>query len=293
MAPYSTDLVSSEGSPSPPPWKPKYMTTLMAMIATVRIGNRRVGMLSFKGNNGHRNNDYVVKRTAHPYDDTDVIDSRAPRFNQGAIGSLALLAFLLGLEWLPAVLAAQLAVGLTFGRQYCLPCLIYFELVQPRFGEGHIEDSRPPRFANMIGIAFLGGATLAFALDAATVGWVLTLIVAALALLAAVSGVCMGCEAYRLSARLRGIARGDQSHPRQVDRAELGLANGSGALVEFSHPLCFECREWERRLMEDERPHVVVDVSARPELAKRYGVAVVPTVVAVAADGTVTERLAP
>jgi thioredoxin-like negative regulator of GroEL len=38
---------------------------------------------------------------------------------------------------------------------------------------------------------------------------------------------------------------------------------------------------------------VVVDVSSRPELAKRYGVAVVPTVVAVAADGTVTQRLAP
>jgi hypothetical protein len=144
-------------------------------------------------------------RTAHPYRDLDVIDSRAPRFNQAVIGSLALLAFLLGLEWLPAVLALQLAIGLTFGRQYCLPCLFYFEVLQPRFGEGRIEDARPPRFANLVGIAVLGGATLAFVLGAATVGWALTLLVAALALLAASTGLCMGCEMYLWLARLRGL----------------------------------------------------------------------------------------
>jgi hypothetical protein len=265
----------------------------MTMIATVRNGNRRVGMLSFRGNKGHRNNDYVADRTAHPYDDTDVIDARAPRFNQAVIGSLSLLAFLLELEWLPALLAAQLALGLTLGRRWCLPCLAYFELVQPRFGEGHIEDSRPPRFANMVGVAFLSGATLAFVLDAGTVGWALTLTVAALALLAAISGLCMGCEMYKLSARLRGVARSGQRHPRHLDPREIGLSNGAGALVEFSHPLCYECREWERRLEESGRPHVVIDVSAHPELAKRYGVAIVPTVVDVGADGTVTRRLAP
>ena len=265
----------------------------MAMIATVRTGKRRVGMLSFRGNKRRRHNDYVAARTAHPYDDTDVIDALAPRFNQAVIGSLALLAFLLGLEWLPAVLSAQLAIGLVLGRRYCLPCLFYFEVIQPRFGEGHIEDSRPPRFANMVGVAFLSVGTVAFALGADAVGWTLTLVVAALALLAAASGLCMGCEMYKLTARLRGVARSGQRHPRRIDPAEIGLSNGSGGLVEFSHPLCFECREWEERLARSERPHVVIDVSARPELAKRYGVAIVPTVVAIAADGTVTQRLAP
>ena len=144
-------------------------------------------------------------RTAHPYEDTDVIDSRAPRTSQAVIGSLALIAFVLDLEWLPALLGLQLAVGLTFGRRYCLPCLLYFEVIQPRFGEGRIEDSRPPRFANMVGVAFLGSATLAFALGAAGVGWALTLVVAALALLAASSGICAGCEMYLLLARLRGL----------------------------------------------------------------------------------------
>jgi hypothetical protein len=144
-------------------------------------------------------------RRADPYRDTDVIDSRAPRFNQGFIGSLALVAFLADLQWLPALLALQLAIGLTFGRQYCLPCLFYFEVVQPRVGEGRLEDARPPRFANMIGLAFLGAASLLFALGAAAAGWVLTLIVAALALFAATSGVCVGCETYLWLARLRGL----------------------------------------------------------------------------------------
>jgi Domain of unknown function (DUF4395) len=141
----------------------------------------------------------------HPYDDTERIDSRAPRTNQAVIGSLSLLAFLLDLEWLVAVLALQLVVGLTLGRRWCLPCVLYFELIQPRFGEGRIEDARPPRFANVVGAVFLGAGALAFLLGAPVVGWTLALIVAALALLAASTGLCMGCEAYLLLARLRGL----------------------------------------------------------------------------------------
>ena len=230
----------------------------------------------------------TADRSAHPYDDTDVIDARAPRFNQAVIGSLALVAFLTGAEWLPGVLAAQLAIGLTLGRRFCLPCLLYFEVVQPRIGEGPIEDSRPPRFANMVGVTFLGAATLAFVTGAPTVGWTLTLIVAALALLAAASGLCAGCEAYRLSARLRGVAA---KHVPRIDPADVGLS-GAG-FVEFTHPLCAECRVWEERLAAGDEPHATVDVSRRPELARKYGVAIVPTVVAVGADGQVLRRLAP
>ena len=39
-----------------------------------------------------------------------------------------------------------------------------------------------------------------------TLGWALALIVAALALLATVTGLCVGCELYMLLARARGIA---------------------------------------------------------------------------------------
>ena len=145
-----------------------------------------------------------MTRIADPYRDTDVIDSRAPRTNQAVIGTLALVAVLTGWWPLLAILALQLAVGLTFGRRYCLACVAYFELIQPRFGEGPLEDSRPPRAANMVGLVVLGAGALAYALGAPVVGIALGLLVAALALLAAITGFCTGCEAYKLACLLRG-----------------------------------------------------------------------------------------
>ncbi len=145
-----------------------------------------------------------MRRRAHPYRDTDVIDSRAPRANQLVIGTLSVVAVATGWWWLLALLAVQLAVGLRFGRRYCLPCVAYFELVQPRFGEGPLEDARPPRVANMVGLGVLSAASLAYLAGAPVLGAVLGALVATLALLAAFTGFCTGCEAYKLGCRLTG-----------------------------------------------------------------------------------------
>ena len=229
--------------------------------------------------------------TADPFRDTDVIDSRAPRFNQAVVGVVSVLAVVTGWWWLLALLAVQLAVGLTFGRRFCLPCLAYFELVQPRFGEGPLEDSRPPRLANMMGIAFLGSAAALWWLGAEVAATAIGSLVAFLALLSASTGICAGCEIYRLGARLRGIS---PRHHGRIDPVDLpGLDGAPRVHVEFTHPLCADCREWERRLAGGPEPLVKLDVRERPELARKYGVAVVPTVVTVAADGSVLERLAP
>jgi Domain of unknown function (DUF4395) len=230
--------------------------------------------------------------SADPYRDTDVIDSRGARFNQGVTGVVALLGAAFGWPLAWALMSAQLLLGLAAGRRYCLPCLAYFSLLQPRFGEGPLEDSRPPRLANAIGTAVLGAAAAAWWLGAETVGTAFALLVAALALLSAGTGLCVGCEIYRLAARLRGIS--PRGHAR-IDPADLaGLDGHREAYVEFTHPLCAECREWERRLREERhRPLLTVDVRQRPDLARKYGIAVVPTVVAVSADGTVLDRLAP
>ncbi len=232
----------------------------------------------------------ALPRRADPWLDTDVIDARAPRTNQAIVGTVALLAFVTGWWPLLGLLAAQLAIGLTFGRRYCLPCLLYFEVLQPRFGEGPIEDSRPPRFANLIGTAFLGSATLAHGFGFTAVGWALGLIVAALALLAATTGLCVGCEIYRIGARLRGIRAGRFD---RVDLGELTSADQAGeVVVEFTHPLCTDCRTLEEELRAAGRNVVTVDVSRRPDLARKYGVALVPTAVAVGPNGVVTARLA-
>jgi Domain of unknown function (DUF4395) len=145
-----------------------------------------------------------VKRAADPYRDLEVIDSRAPRFNQGMIGSLSALAAATGWWWLLAILAAQLVVGLTLGRRFCVPCVAYFELVQPRFGEGPLEDARPPRFANFVGAVFLAAATTSYPAGLELLGATLGGIVATLALVAAGTGFCTGCEAYKLGSLLLG-----------------------------------------------------------------------------------------
>jgi Domain of unknown function (DUF4395) len=231
-----------------------------------------------------------MARKADPWRDTDVIDERAPRFNQAVVGLVSLLGVVFGWPLAWAILSAQLLLGLTVGRRYCLTCVAYFVLVQPRFGEGPLEDSRPPRLANMIGFAFLGVASAAWWLGAPTVGLVLGGIVAALALLAASTGFCAGCELYRLTARLRGIS---PRHHGRIEPADLDGIGGGPAYVEFTHPLCSECRQWEERLGAGPDPLLTLDVKDRPELARKYGISVVPTVLRVGPDGAVLERLAP
>jgi hypothetical protein len=94
-----------------------------------------------------------------------------------------------------------------------MPCLAYFELIQPRFGESDLEDSRPPRFANKVGFVFLMAASVAYVAGFGLVGAALGLIVASLALLAATTGFCLGCWMYKTAAPFLGI------HIRHIDPA--------------------------------------------------------------------------
>ena len=229
-----------------------------------------------------------IARRADPYRDTDIIDARAPRFNQTIVATVSLLG--VGLGWWPllGVLAAQLALGLRFGRRYCVVCVLYFELVQPRFGEGPLEDSRPPRFANLLGAIFLTIATVAYVVGATVIGAAFGLLVAALAALAAVTGFCVGCEMYKVGAHLRGI----RSHVLDtVDLSDLREPQAN-AIVEFTHPLCTECQALAARLTAAGERVLTVDVSAQPDLARKYGSAVVPVAVRIDARGHVIERLA-
>jgi hypothetical protein len=231
----------------------------------------------------------TVQRSADPYLDTDVIDARAPRFNQATIGALAVVAVVAGWPWLIALLALQLILGLTLGRKWCLPCVFYFEIVQPRIGEGEVEDARPPRFANILGAVVLTASTVAHIVGLGAVGWTLAGIVAALALLAATTGLCVGCEIYKLVARSRGIRPGRVD---TIDLADLGIAPNGRVVVEFTHPLCTGCRELAAELAEAGHKLVLVDVSARAELARKYHISVVPSAFAIGPTGRVEQRLA-
>lgn len=138
----------------------------------------------------------ATTRRADPWRDLDVIDRNGPRTNQAWVGLMTAAALATGAWWLVAIVAAQLAIGLTLGRRWCVPCVFYFVVLQPRLGEGELEDARAPRFANMIAVTLTGAATLLFALDVTGVAWALTGVVAAVALFSAVSGFCVGCWIY-------------------------------------------------------------------------------------------------
>ena len=232
----------------------------------------------------------TLPRRADPYRDLDVVDERAPRFLQATVAVGAAVTLATGWWAIVGLLALQLAVGLVFGRRYCLPCVLYFEFVQPRIGEGEVEDARPPRFANILGASFLGASTLAFVAGEVTTGYVLTGLVAILASIAAFTGLCVGCEGYKIIARLRGVRPG---HLDQLDLTELDAGEPrDGLVVHFTHPLCTGCREVEAELTAEARAFTRIDVSRRPDLARKYHVSVVPTTVAVDATGRVLERLA-
>jgi hypothetical protein len=230
-----------------------------------------------------------VTRRADPYRDLLVIDRNAPRFNQTVVAVLSLTAVLAGAWPLLAAVGAQLAVAVTFGRRYCLPCVLYFEVVQPWAGEGELEDSRAPRFANVIGAVFLLAAAALWGSGFPIIGRLLGGTVAALAGLAAITGLCVGCELYRVLARLKGIRGGALE---RVDLQELGATAPSDELVVlFTHPLCGDCQRLGSELERGRHRVLTVDVSKHRALAKKYGVTLVPLAVAVGPDGRVHRRV--
>ena len=134
------------------------------------------------------------------------IDPRGPRFNQAVLTVALLGGFLADARWVAPLFAVVLFLGAAFGPRYGPFLRLYADAIKPRLAlPGELEDPRPPRFAAAVGVVFLVAATASFSLGAVGIGEVLMLIVAALAGLAAVTGICVGCEIYVLLARRRGV----------------------------------------------------------------------------------------
>ena len=137
------------------------------------------------------------------------IDPRGPRFNQAVLATALLTGLLF--DWRPVVpvFALVLLAGAALGPKYGPFLALYAKVIRPRIGPPReMEDPRPPRFAASVGVVFLAAASLAFAGGASGLGWGLALVVAALAALSAVTGICVGCEMYLLLSRRRGMVAG-------------------------------------------------------------------------------------
>lgn len=137
-----------------------------------------------------------------------LVDPRQPRLGQGVTGITLLVGFVIDVPAVVPALAAVLGAAALLGPTANLYRHVYGVLTRSGLigPPGQMEEAAPPRFANLVGFAVLTAASVALALRAEAVAWGLALLVAALALLAATSGLCVGCELYVLGRRL--VTRG-------------------------------------------------------------------------------------
>ena len=106
-----------------------------------------------------------------------------------------------------ALLVAQtvvFAIGALVSLKASPYSIVFARFVRPRIGPpAELEDARPPRFAQTVGLVFAVLALIGFALGAPAVGFVAVALALVAALLNATVGLCLGCEMYLAWNRLR------------------------------------------------------------------------------------------
>jgi hypothetical protein len=99
-----------------------------------------------------------------------------------------------------ALLSVQVvvfAVSALVGTTASPYAMFYAKVIRPRLAPPvELEDARPPRFAQAVGLAFAAVALAALLAGATTVALVATGFALVAALLNAVVGLCLGCELY-------------------------------------------------------------------------------------------------
>ena len=134
-----------------------------------------------------------------------LIDARQPKLGQGITSALLFVNFVVAPKAPVTIplLAVVMGFASVLGPRFNVYAYL-FKALKPRFGPPHeLEEPWPPRFANLIGFFFLTAGTIAFySFDSTVTAWVLGLIVAALAGLAATTGLCVGCEFYVVARRI-------------------------------------------------------------------------------------------
>ncbi len=135
-----------------------------------------------------------------------MIDPRGPRFS--AAVTLVLLAVALVVPTQVAVLLVGLQtllflIGVTLGVQRTPTAYLFKQFVRPRLSPPTaLEDPRPPRFAQCVGLVFMTVALVGFATGALLVAQVAVGLGVVAALLNAAFGMCLGCDLYLFGLRL-------------------------------------------------------------------------------------------
>lgn len=139
------------------------------------------------------------------------IDPRGPRVGASITAVLLAAVVLLGAStaglWLLTFIMLSFVLGTVRGAEGSWQGMLYKRFVRPRLGPPmEMEDRRPPRFAQGVGLFVTGvGVILGFfgVLPAVPIAAAAAFVAAALN---AVVGLCLGCELYLLLRR-SGLVR--------------------------------------------------------------------------------------
>ncbi len=144
------------------------------------------------------------------------IDPLGPRFGASIINVFSIIIFFLALETSTVALAQSILAivwvsflwGTLFGNSKHPFGLLYKKLVRPRLSAPkELEDARPPRFAQLVGLFV---TSIGFVLAALAVPYGIAIAAGALfaaSTLQAYFGYCLGCQIY-LGLRRVGVIRG-------------------------------------------------------------------------------------
>ncbi|GAA2312303.1 DUF4395 domain-containing protein [Streptomyces violaceusniger] len=132
------------------------------------------------------------------------IDPRGPRF-AAVLTTLVLSAVLItGSGALLAVQTVVFALGAFAGLRYSPYGWLYRVAVRPRLSPpSELEDARPPRFAQGVGLGFSLVGTVGYLTGVHWLGLAAAALALAAAFLNAAFGYCLGCEMYLLIRRVR------------------------------------------------------------------------------------------
>ena len=140
------------------------------------------------------------------------VDPRALRFSAAATASVLAIVLLTVAPARPlalGLLASQVAVfGFTafVSVHWSVWAQIFARFIWPRLGAAtELEDARPARFAQFLGFVLAAAALLGFVLGIDGIGYGLTAVAFAGAVINATSGVCLGCKIYLLARRLQRV----------------------------------------------------------------------------------------
>ena len=146
-----------------------------------------------------------------------LVDPRGPRVGAAVTTVVLAAALVTGAWWLLAAQAVAFALGVAGRSPYVLA---WARLVRPHLGPpAELEDVRPLRFAQSVGLGFTAVALAGLALPTGALTVLATAAALAAAFLNAAFGLCLGCEAYLLLRRSTPVRR-TVPDPRAVTHSQ-------------------------------------------------------------------------